>query len=54
VVIEKFALLKIKKSYEIAMQKLRVSTYENNMAVHFVAANAVHMTFKKQLSEALS
>ncbi len=36
------------------MQTNRVSTDENNMAIHYVAANAVHMTLKKQLSEALS
>ncbi len=36
------------------MRTNRVSTDENNMAIHFVAASAVHMTYKKQLSEALS
>jgi hypothetical protein len=37
-----------------AQQATQLTTYENNMAIHFVAASAIHMTFKKQLSEALS
>jgi hypothetical protein len=37
-----------------AKQATQLTTDEKNMAIHFVAANAVHMTFKRQLSKALS